>query len=286
MNGTPAFKVEHSIVQRRIDILRKRGVVFRLGTNLDESLSFGQLRSQFDAVFLGFDSRKARPLQVPGADLHGVIQALPFLLQKTTAVVLDLPVIEVSGKRVVVIGAGDTAMDCLRTAVRSGAREAVCVYRRDEADMPCSPREYQNAREEGARFVFRAAPVAVLGDNQRNVTGLRLVHTELGLMDAPGPRPFLIRPGTEFELPADLIVLALGFDPMACPPSGELGDLEVNEWGGVIVDANQMSSIPGVFAGGDIVRGPSSVLHAVRDARHAAQQIHTYLSAPRKPANA
>ena len=195
---------------------------------------------------------------------------------------LDLPPIEVAGKRVLVIGAGDTAMDCLRTAIRCGAREALCVYRRDEADMPCSRREYENAREEGARFLFQAAPVAVLGNEQRQVTGLRLVRTELGLTDSSGPRPFLVQPGSEFELAADLVVLALGFDPLPCPHSGDFNDLHVNDWGGIIVDSDQMTSIPGVFAGGDIVRGPSLVLHAVRDARRAAAQIHNYLSARRK----
>jgi glutamate synthase (NADPH/NADH) small chain len=286
VNGTPAFKVERSIVQRRIEILQKRGVVFRLGVKLDENLTFGQLRKDFDAVFLGYDSRKARPLAIPGADLQGVVQALPFILQKITPVPLDLPPIEVSGKRVLVVGAGDTAMDCLRTAIRYGAQEAVCVYRRDEGDMPCSRHEHENAVEEGARFVFQAAPVAVLGNDQGRVTGLRLIRTELGLMDSTGPRPFLVRPGSEFELPADLIVLALGFDPLPCPHSGDLSDLAVNDWGGIVVDSNQMTSIPGVFAGGDIVRGPSMVLHAVRDARRAAAQIHTYLSERRKPAAA
>jgi glutamate synthase (NADPH/NADH) small chain len=281
VNGTPAFRVERSIVQRRIEILRKRGVAFRLGVKLEENLSFGELRAAFDAVFLGFDSRKARPLEVPGANLNGVIQALPFILQKTTDVPLDLPPIEVAGKRVAVVGAGDTAMDCLRAAIRYGAQEAVCVYRRDEADMPCSRREYEHAREEGARFVFRAAPVAVLSDGQGRVTGLRLVRTELGLMEAIGPRPFLVQPGAEFELPADLIVLALGFDPRPCPHSGDFSQLVLNEWGGIIVDGNQMTSLPGVFAGGDIVQGPSLVLHAVRDARRAAAQIHNYLSARR-----
>ena len=286
VNGTPAFKVERSIVQRRIEILQKRGVVFRLGVKLEENLSFGELRSGFDAIFLGFDSRKARPLEAPGAELQGVIQALPFILQKTTPVPLELPPIEVAGKRVLVIGAGDTAMDCLRAALRYGAREAVCVYRRDEADMPCGLHEYENAREEGARFVFQAAPVAVLSDAQRQVTGLRLVRTELGLMESIGPRPFLVRPGSEFDLPADLIVLALGFEPLPCPRTGDLSELAVNEWGGIMVDSNQMTSIPGVFAGGDIVRGPSMVLHAVRDARRAATQIHDYLSSQRKPASA
>jgi glutamate synthase (NADPH/NADH) small chain len=281
VNGTPAFKVERSIVQRRIDILQKRGVVFRLGVKLDENLTFGELRTDFDAVFLGFDSRKARPLEISGADLQGVVQGLSFILQKITPVPLELPPIEVSGKRVVVLGAGDTAMDCLRTAIRCGAREAVCVYRRDEMDMPCGRHEYENAVEEGARFVFQAAPVAVLGDDQRRVTGLRLIRTELGLMDSPGPRPFLVRSGSEFELLADLVVLALGFDPLPCPHSGDLSDLAVNDWGGIVVDGNQMTSIPGVFAGGDIVRGPSMVLHAVRDARRAAEHIHAYLAAKR-----
>ena len=286
VNGTPPFRVERSIVQRRIEILQKRGVTFRLGVKLQDGLSFRELLAGFDAVFLGFDSRKARPLQIPGSDLQGVVQALPFILQKTTPVAMELPPIEVTGKRVLVVGAGDTAMDCLRTAIRCGAREAVCVYRRDEADMPCGRQEYENAREEGARFVLQASPAAVLGNEQRQVAGLQCLRTELGLMDSPGPRPFLVRPGSEFELPADLIVLALGFDPLPCPNSGDLSELAVNEWGGLIVDNNQMTSIPGVFAGGDIVRGPSLVLHAVRDARHAAAQIHSYLAARQQPTSA
>ena len=146
VNGTPAFKVERSIVQRRIEILQKRGVVFRLGVKLDENLTFGELRAGFDAVFLGFDSRKARPLEIPGADLQGVVQALPFILQKITPVPLELPPIEVSGKRVVVLGAGDTAMDCLRTAIRCGAREAVCVYRRDEGGHALRPARVRECR--------------------------------------------------------------------------------------------------------------------------------------------
>jgi glutamate synthase (NADPH) small chain len=284
VNEMPAFKLDHSVVQRRIEFLQKRGVTFHLGVALEKDLSFAKLRSDFDAVFLGLDSRKARPLEIPGGDLKGVVQALPFILQKTTPVPLDMPPIGVVGKRVLVIGAGDTAMDCLRTAIRCGAKEVTGVYRRDEADMPCSRHEYKNAREEGARFVFQAAPAEVLGNGRREVTALRLARTELGLTETAGPRPFLVQPGSEFELPADLIVLALGFDPLPCARTGELGDLTVNEWGGIVVDGNQMTSIPGVFAGGDIVRGPSLVLHSVRDARRAAAQIHAYLTARAKPA--
>ena len=303
VNSVPAFKLDRSIVRRRIELLKKRGVGFRLGAELWGSagsgrremngedgkarsgagITLGQLRAEFDAVFLGFDWRKARSLGVPGAELHGVIPALPFLLQKNTPIQLDLPQIEVAGKRVVVLGGGDTAMDCLRAAIRYGAREAVCVYRRDQADLPCGRREYKNAIEEGARFVFCVAPMAVLGDRQGHVTGLRLIRTELGLRDTDGPRPFLLQTGTEFDLEADWVIPALGFDPQPCPETSDFDGLALNDWGGLRVDANQMTTLPGVFAGGDLVRGPSNVLETVRDARRAAAQIHAYLSAGRQP---
>jgi glutamate synthase (NADPH/NADH) small chain len=284
VNGTPAFKLDKSIVQRRIDILKKRGVVFRLGARLWEEVTLKQLMSGFDAVFLGWDSRKARLLTIPGADLKGLVPALPFLLQKNTPVPLDLPAIDVSGKRVVVLGGGDTAMDCLRAAIRYGAREAVCVYRRDEADMPAARGEYKNAMEEGSRFVFRAAPVAVLGNALGQVTGLRLVRTEPVETRHGERRPFQTQQGAEFELETDLVIPALGFDPLPCPHSDDFGGLNVNGWGGLIVDASQMTSLPGVFAGGDLVRGPSPVLHSVRDARQAAAQIDHYLMARRHAA--
>ncbi len=212
------------------------------------------MRAGFDAVYLGLDSRQARPLEVPGAGLPGVVQAVPFLLQKTTAVPLALPAMEVSGKRVAVLGAGDSAMDCLRAALRYGAREALCLYRRDQAGMPCSRQEFENAVEEGARFVFRAAPVAVLGREPGRATGLRLVRTEPGPPEASGRRQFTAVPGSEFEVETDWVVLALGFDSAPCPRAGGFGDLALNEWGGLIVDANQMTSAPAVFAGGDLVR--------------------------------
>jgi glutamate synthase (NADPH) small chain len=278
VRGLPAFQVEKSIVQRRVEILQKRGVQFRLGVKLGPELSLLQLRSEFHAVFLGFDSRKARPLELPGANLQGVVQALPFLLQKLTPVPLEIPHLDVSGKRVLVLGAGDTAMDCLRAAIRYGAREALCIYRRDEEDMPCSRREYENAVEEGAGFLFRAAPQAILSDSAGKLSGLRLLRTQRGPVDSSGSRPFLPQPGTEFELETDWLVLALGFDPVACTQAGDFSELTVNDWGGLVVDANEMTSIPGVFAGGDLVRGPSLVLHAVRDARRAAAGIQKYLS--------
>lgn len=280
VNGIPAFKLNRSLVERRLEILRKRGVKMRLGVKLWEDVTLGQLRSEFDAVYLGLDSRQARPLEVPGAGLRGVMQALPFLLQKSTAVPLDLPPIGVEGKRVTVIGGGDTAMDCLRTALRYGAREAVGVYRREAADMPCGRSEYEAALEEGARFVFQAAPVAVADDGRGQVRAVRLARTEVGLASGEmgsgggaGRRVFTPVAGSEFELETDLVILALGFDPLPCPHSGDFGELAVNEWGGLVVDEKQRTSLAGVFAGGDVVRGPTPVLYTVRDGRRAAAGI-------------
>jgi len=277
VDGTPTFRVERSVVQRRIDVLKKRGVVFQLGRKLGTDLMLGDLRSAFDAVLLGFDSRKSHPLQIAGAELKGVVQALPFLLQKTTPVSLDLPAIDLAGKRVVVIGAGDTAMDCLRAAIRWGAKEATCVYRREEAEMPCGRHSYKDAVEEGARFVFRSQPVAILGAG--SVAGIRLVRTESGEADASGRKSFKPIPGSDYEIEADWIVPALGFDPLPCPHNDDLSALATNEWGGIVVDDRMMTTVAGVFAAGDIVNGPAMLLHTVRDARKTAQCIHAFLSA-------
>lgn len=278
VNGTPTFKLEKSIIERRVQILQKRGVQFRLGVALGEDLMLGELRAQFNAVFLGLDSRKARPLKVPGAEAQGVIQALPFILQKNTAVELELAPINMTGKRVVVVGGGDTAVDCVRTALRCGAREVLCSYRRDQDEMPCTPHDFENALEEGAKFLFQTEPVEVLSAPDGQVRAIRLVRTSPGAKGADGRTLFTPQPGTEFELESDWVILALGFDPLACPHSGSARDLATNEWGGLIVDGRQMTNIPGVFAGGDLVKGPSLVLHTVRDGRNAARGIHSHLS--------
>ena len=205
---------------------------------------------------------------------------MPFLLQKTTLLPLDLPKIDIAGQRVAVIGAGDTAMDCLRAAIRYGASEVICVYRRDEPDMPCGKQEYKNAVEEGARFVFCAMPVEVLGNSDGRVSGLRLVRTQVGPPDS-SHRSYLIQRGTEFDVDIDRVIPALGFDPLPCPRTDERDTPAVNNWGGLIVDESHMTNISGVFAGGDLVRGPSLMLHAVRDARRAAEGIHAYLASKR-----
>jgi glutamate synthase (NADPH/NADH) small chain len=277
VNGVPAFKVDQSIVQRRIDLLKKCGVVFRLGVRFWDDLSVVQMRNDYNAVFLCADWRQARSLEIPGADLKGVVQALPFLLQKKTAVALDLPPLDIKGKRVVVLGGGDTALDCLRTAIRYGASQATGVYRRERGEMPCGKQEFNSALEEGVKFVFRAAPVAVLGNELGRVTGLRAIRTEPGPIDATGRQSFRTRSGSQFVLETDWVIAALGFEALRFPGNKDPAGLAFNEWGGIAVDGNQMTSMAGVFAGGDLVNGPSRLLNSVRDARRAARQIHSYL---------
>lgn len=285
VNGIPAFKLEKRIVERRIDLLVRRGVEFRLGVRVGWDVSLAGLRDKFDAVFLGVGAQKPKPLALPGDDRRGIHDALPFLTQKN----VDSPLvggepIEVAGRRVAVVGGGDTAMDCLRTALRCGAKEAVCLYRRDLANMPGSRKEYANALEEGAKFEFLTNPVAVLGNDAGHVTAVRCVRMELGAPDASGrrsPRPV---PGSEFDVPADLVLVAFGFDPVPFPKDSDFAQVATDKWGGFKADASQMTNLPGVFAGGDSVRGPSLVVHAVRDARKAALGIHRYLSERKAPA--
>jgi len=278
VNGIPAFKLEKHIVERRIELLSRRGVQFRLGVKVGWDVTLPDLQRDYAAIFLGIGAQRPKPLDLPGAKLAGVVDALPFLIQKNVASPLvEVAPIDVAGRSVAVLGGGDTAMDCLRTALRSGAREAVCVYRRDFANMPGSRKEYANALEEGARFEFLCNPIEILAGPDGAVAGVRCVRMELGAPDASGrrqPRPV---PGTEFEVKADILLVAYGFDPVPFPTQGDFARIRTDKWGGLAVDENQMTSLPGVFSGGDSVRGPSLVVHAVRDARKAARGIHCYL---------
>jgi glutamate synthase (NADPH) small chain len=278
VNGIPSFKLEKSIVERRLDLLRRRGVKFQCGVKVGRDISLSILREQFDAIYLAIGAQKPKSLDIPGADLSGVFHALPFLIQQNLDERPDGSRIEVEGKRVVVFGGGDTAMDCLRTAIRSGAREAICVYRRDFENMPGSRREYANAVEESARFTFLTNPVELSGDGRGAVAEARCVKMELGEPDAKGRRKPRSVPGSEFVMPVDVVLIAYGFDPMPIFAAGNSDNIEVNNWGGVVVDGNQMTSVPGVFAGGDSVRGPDLVVRAVGDSRKAAAGINRYLS--------
>ena len=280
VNGIPAFKLAKKIVERRIEILRQRGVSFRLGVEIGRDVSFAQQRADFQAVFLAFGAQRPKPLDLPGAHLAGVAAALPFLIQKNVvSPLIDLPPIDVTGKRVAVLGGGDTAMDCLRTALRCGAREAACLYRRDLANMPGSRKEYYNALEEGARFEFLTNPIAIVAGAANEVAGVKCVRMELGAPDKSGRRSPKPIAGSDFVVPADVLLVAYGFDPAPFAADDAAAPLATDRWGSLKVDTNQMTSIPGVFAGGDSVRGPSLVVHAVRDARQAAQAIDRFLQA-------
>jgi glutamate synthase (NADPH/NADH) small chain len=264
-------------VERRLDILRQRGVKFELGVTVGVEVQLRDLLNDYNAVFLAIGAQKAKPLGLPGADLPGVQQALPFLVQYNSPMPLALPPIPVAGRRVAVLGGGDTAMDCLRTALRAGAAEAVCVYRRDLANMPGSRKEYFNALEEAAQFLFLTNPVALETDAQGRVAGVRCVKMELGEPDASGRQKPRTVPGSEFTIPADLVIVAYGFDLVPFPEGSDLSRIAVNDWGTIKVDEQQMTSVPGVFAGGDASRGASLVVHAVRDGRKAALGIHRHL---------
>ncbi|MBI5690512.1 MAG: NAD(P)-dependent oxidoreductase [Verrucomicrobia bacterium] len=278
VNGIPAFKLDKQIVERRVELLTRRGVKFKLGVEIGKDISLEHLRREHDAVFLSFGAQRPKPLDLPGAGLKGIVPALPFLIQKNVkSPLVDVPPVDVAGKCVAVLGGGDTAMDCLRTAIRSGAREAVCIYRRDLANMPGSRKEYANALEEGARFEFLSNPVEIVPDDAGNVKSVRCVRMELGAPDASGRRSPKPVPGSDFIVAADILLVAYGFDPIPFSSGNDAEPLKTDRWGSIVVDANQMTSLPGVFSGGDAVRGPSLVVHAVRDARKAARGIHCYL---------
>lgn len=277
LGGIPAFRIERGLVQRRIEDLRQRGVEFRPEA-AGETRSLDVLRSNHDAVYLAFAPRVPRGLNVPGASLRGVVQALPFILLKNGDAPPQFPPLDLHGRRIAVIGGGDTALDCARTAVRCGAAETVCVYRRDAANMPGGRRSYENAVEEGVRFIFESAPIEVLGTDAGTVAGLKLVRTQPDGIERDGRRSFVPQPETEFTLAADVVFLALGFDRVAAAADSPLRQLATDDQGQIVVDASMMSSVGGVFAGGDLVHGPAAPINAVRDARRAAAGIQAYVA--------
>ncbi len=276
-NGIPGFKLDKAVVARRIGLLRRRGVKLRLGVRVGWDLSLRELQDSFDAVFIGTGAQQGKALDVPGAGLRGVVQALPFLVDANAPHPAGGPSLDLEGKRVVVLGGGDTAMDCLRTAIRCGAREARCLYRRDLANMPGARQEYANAVDEGAAFQFLTKPVRIEGTGAGGVSRVHCVRMELGQAGAGGRRVPVPVPGLDFAVEADVVIVAYGFDPVPFPPGSDLCGVPTNEWGGIVVDSDQMTRTPGVFAGGDSTRGPSLVVHAVRDGRRAALGIMRYL---------
>jgi glutamate synthase (NADPH/NADH) small chain len=282
--GIPGFKLEKEIVLRRWKLLEEGGVVFHLNTEIGRDISFAELRERHHAVLIATGVYKPRDIGGPGAGLAGIVPALDYLTASNRHGLGDaMPgfaggELDAKGRDVVVIGGGDTAMDCVRTAVRQGAGSVKCLYRRDKANMPGSMREVKNAEEEGVEFVWLAAPEAFLGDAR--VSAVRAVRMHLGLPDASGRQSVEPVEGSRFDLKADLVIKALGFDPEDLPAAfGEPG-LAVSRWGTLKVDRKTFqTALPGVFAAGDIVRGASLVVWAIRDGRDAALQMHEHVRA-------
>lgn len=288
--GIPGFKLEKHVVERRIRYLETLGVRFVCNTRIGVERSLDDLfRGGYHAVFLGTGSQKAKNPHIEGDQLAGVLEALPFLIRTNTEPRILPPGFpardDLTGRRVVVLGGGDTAMDCLRTAVRLGAAKVTCVYRRDEENMPGSRREVKSAKEEGVEFHWLTAPVKFIGDEHGKVQAIECVQMVLGEPDKDGRRKPVEVKGSNYLIDADLVIMAFGFD--ASPVEGEdASKLKTNKWGNYEVDRVKMTSWPGVFAGGDIVRGADLVVTAIKDGRDAARGIDEYLRRLPRPEEA
>ena len=276
--GIPGFKLEKPVVMRRVERLAEAGVVFHQGFEVGRDASLAELRARHDALLVATGVYKPRDVNVPGAHGPHVLDALDYLIASNRAgfgdVVPSAERFDAKGRHVVVIGGGDTAMDCVRTAIRQGAASVKCLYRRDRINMPGSVREVAHAEEEGVEFVWLAAPAEI---TDKGVTAQRM---RLGLAGPDGRRAPEPEPGGLFEAEADLVIKALGFDPEDLPQMFGAPELAVTRWGTLRVDhKTMMSSVPGVFAAGDIVRGASLVVWAVRDGQDVAVRIHDWLRA-------
>ena len=281
--GIPEFKLEKNVMTLRREVFEGMGIEFKLNTDIGVDVQFQELVDGYDAVFLGMGTYNYMKGGFPGEDLPGVHEALPYLIasvnrnlgyEKDAADFIDL-----KGKKVVVLGGGDTAMDCNRTAIRQGADQVICAYRRDEANMPGSVREVANAKEEGVEFLFNRQPVEIVGD-ENGVTGIKVVETKLGEADENGRRRPVVIEGSEQIIEADAVVVAFGFQPSPAPWFADFG-IELNSWKGVIAEEEQaykfQTTNEKVFAGGDMVRGSDLVVTAIWEGRQAGEGILDYL---------
>lgn len=272
--GIPGFKLEKSVIERRLDQLTQAGLKLHLGKEIGKEMSFEKLLKGFDAIFLGIGATAPKKARIPGEEAEGCYSAIDFLtaIQKRNfGVESSILLPELKGKSVVVVGGGDTAMDCVRTAIREGAEEVKILYRRDENNMPGSHKEYVNAKEEGVEFEFFAAPKQVIL-REGKATGIESYRTELCDMDEKGRQKCVVVEGSEFVVEADVIIFSLGFDP-ARPSFLEQHQIALHPWGGIIVDDSYETSLPNVFAGGDCYRGADLVVNAALDGREAAKAI-------------
>ncbi len=280
--GIPEFKLEKSVIRTRREILEGMGVEFRLNVEIGKDIQIDELLKDYDAVFMGMGTYTTMKGGFPGEDLEGVHEALSFLVSNVNRNLgfekAPEDFVSMKGKRVVVLGGGDTAMDCNRTSIRQQADSVTCAYRRDEENMPGSRREVKNAREEGVVFKFNMQPVEIVGNG--SVEGVKVVSTKMGAPDANGRRRPEVIPGSEEILPADAVLIAFGFKPS--PPEWLTGvEVNTNDWGAVMAAEEQtfpfQTTNPKIFAGGDMVRGSDLVVTAVWEGREAAKGILDYL---------
>ena len=280
--GIPNFKLEKFVVERRTKLLAESGIEFVQNFEVGKDASLDQLRKKHDAILIATGVYKAREIDLPGNDLNNIFPAMDFLTASNKkglgdkVELFDEGTLNAEGKDVVVIGGGDTAMDCVRTSIRQKAKSVKCLYRRDKENMPGSAREVANAEEEGVEFVWLSSPKEFKGINK--IEKLIVDKIKLGEPDESGRRKPEIQINSDFEVKADMVIKALGFDPEDLPALFDCNDLQISKWGTVKIDFDTMeTSLKGVFAAGDIVRGASLVVWAIKDGRDVAKSIKNYL---------
>ncbi|MDY0121606.1 MAG: glutamate synthase subunit beta [Sulfurimonas sp.] len=273
--GIPNFKLDKKIVERRVKLLQDAGLKLVLNCEVGKDISFEEVADAHDAIFIGVGATKAKKASIPGENAPNVYAAMDYLtqIQRKNFKLSYEKKFDFKDLNVVVIGGGDTAMDCLRTAKREGARSVTCLYRRDVHNMPGSQKEYKNAMEEGVDFTFFASPKEILLDDNGKAASVEVVKTSLGAKDASGRQKMEEVKGSEYRVNADVVIMSLGFDP-AVPSFLAENGIETNSWGGIIIDeATHETSTSGVYAGGDCYRGADLVVTAAYDGREAARSI-------------
>ena len=280
--GIPNFKLEKFVVERRTKLLRDSGIKFVQNFEIGKKITLKELKNKHDAILIATGVYKAREIEIPGNSLKNIFPAMQFLTASNRkglgdkVELFDNGTLDTKNKNVVVIGGGDTAMDCVRTAIRQKAKSVKCIYRRDKENMPGSAREVSNAEEEGVDFIWLTSPKEFLGNGK--VTGVKVDTMELGGADVSGRRMPIIKKDAEYLIDADIVIKSLGFDPENIPKLFNSEDLLVSKWGTIKIDLTTMqTNLEGIFAAGDIVRGASLVVWAIRDGRDASMQIKKYL---------
>ncbi len=280
--GIPNFKLEKFVIERRTKLLKESGIKFIQNFNAGKDKTLYELKEKHDAILIATGVYKAREIDIPGHDLQNIFPAMEFLTASNRkglgdkVKLFDDGTLNAEGKNVIVIGGGDTAMDCVRTSIRQKAKSVKCLYRRDRENMPGSTREVGNAIEEGVEFIWLTSPKNFIGD--KKITAVEVNKMKLGEPDSSGRKRPEIEIGSEYKIPTDLVIKSLGFDPENIPRLFNAEELAISKWGTIKIDLKSMqTNLDGVFAAGDIVRGASLVVWAIRDGRDAAIEIEKYL---------